>query len=62
MISRVFSYPAVGVMFLKYILSTGHKLVDADPAGASDSCSGIQNEQKNTQNTVIEVETRTLSM
>ena len=47
-ISRVFSYPALGVIFGQYILSSGHKLVDTDPAGNLDSCSGTQNEQKNT--------------
>ena len=41
--------------------SGSHKLADADPAGTLDSCSGTQNEQKNTQNNVIEVELRTLS-
>ena len=48
MIYRVFSYPAVGVIFEKSILSSCQKLADADPAGNLDSCSGTQNEQKNT--------------
>ena len=61
MISRFFSYPDVGVIFDKYILSRNHKLVDADPAGTLDSCSGTQNEQKNTHNNVIEAEIKTLS-
>ena len=47
-ISRFFSYPAIGVIFDKYILSRSHKLVDVDPAGTLDPCSGTQNEQKNT--------------
>ena len=57
----VFSCPDVGVIFEKYILSRSQKLVDADPTDTLDSCSGTQNEQKNTQNTVIEAEIRTLS-
>ena len=60
MISRVFYYPDVGVFFEKSILSSSKKLADADPAGTLDSCSETQNEQKNTQNNVIEVEIRTL--
>ena len=55
-----FSYPTVGAIFVKY-LSSSHKLVDADPVGTLDSFSGTQNEQKNTQNNVIEVEIITLS-
>ena len=58
--SSVFFYPAVGVIFEKYILSSGHKLADVDPAGTLDSYSGTKNEQKNKQNNVIEVEIRTL--
>ena len=56
-----FSYPDVGVIFDKFILSRSHKLADADPTGTLDSCYGTQNEQKNTQNNVIESEIRTLS-
>ena len=48
-----FSYPDVGAIFDKYILSSSHKLAGADLTGTLDSCSGIQNEQKNTQNYVI---------
>ena len=59
---KSFSYPDVGVVFDQYILSGGHKLVDADPADTLDSCSGTKNEQKNTQNYVIEVEIKTLYM
>ena len=55
---QIFFHPDVGVIFEKYILSSCHKLVDADPAGTLDSCYGTKNEQKNTQNTVIEVEIR----
>ena len=36
------------------------KLDDADSTGTLDSCSGTQNEQKNTQNYVIKAEIRTL--
>ena len=60
-IYKLFPYPDVGVIFDKSILSRSHKLADADPADTLYSCSGTQNEQKNTQNTVIEVEIRTLS-
>ena len=60
-ISRVFSYPDIGVIFEKYILSRSHKLAGAYPAGNLDSCSGTQNEQKNTHKNVIELETRKLS-
>ena len=49
------------MIFNKYILSSSHKLADADPTGTLDSCYGAQNEQKNTHNTVIEAEIRTLS-
>ena len=49
-----FSYSVTGVIFDKSILSRSYKLGDADPAGTLDSCYGIQNEQKNTQNNVIE--------
>ena len=56
-----FSYPDVGVVFDIYILYISHKLADADPAGTLDQCSGTQNEQKNTQNTLIEVKITTLS-
>ena len=40
----------------------GQKLADAYPAGTLDSCSGTQNEYKNTQNNVIEVKIRILYM
>ena len=56
-----FSYPDVGVIFDKYIFSKGHKLADAYPTGTLDSCSGTQNEHKNTQNNVIEAGIITLS-
>ena len=56
-----FSYLYVGMIFDKSILSRSRKLADEDPTGTLDSCSGTQNEQKNTQNTVIEAEIRTLS-
>ena len=45
----------------KSILSSSYKLADADPTDTLDSCSGTQNEQKNTQNNVIEDEIRALS-
>ena len=61
-ISRFFSYPYVGVVFYSSILSRSQILADTDPADTLDSYSGAQNEQKNTQNNVIEVEIRTLSM
>ena len=61
MISRVFSCTYVGVIFEKYILFISHKLTDTYPAGNLESYYGTQNEQKNTQNNVIEVWTRTLS-
>ena len=38
-----FSYPYVGVIFDKSILSRSQKLADADPTGTLDSCSGTQN-------------------
>ena len=38
----------IGVIFDKYILSNIPKLVDSDPVGTLDLCSGTQNEQKNT--------------
>ena len=56
-----FSYPDVGVVFDISILYISHNLADADPAGTLDQCSGTQNEQKNTHNTVNEIEIRTLS-
>ena len=49
------------MVFEIYNLSSGHYLEDVDPAGTLDSCSETQNEQNNTQNNVIELETRTLS-
>ena len=57
-----FSYPDAGVIFYISILSRSQKLADVYPPGTLDSCSGTQNEQKNTHNTVIESEIRTLSM
>ena len=59
-ISRVFPYPDAGVIFDKSILSSSHKLADADPACTLDSCYGTQKEQKNTHNNMIEAEIRTL--
>ena len=56
-----FYYPNASVIFDKSILSRSHKLADADPTGTLDSCYGTQNEQKNTQNNVIEAEIITLS-
>ena len=53
-ISRVFSYPDVDVIFEKYIWSISQNLADADPAGTLNSCSEKKNEQKYTQNNVIE--------
>ena len=55
-----FNYPYVGVIFDKSIISRSNKLADADSAGTLYSCSGTQNEHKNTHNTVIEDEIRTL--
>ena len=55
------SYPDVGMIFDKSILSRCQKLADAYHAGTLESCSRTKNEQKDIQNTVIEVETRTLS-
>ena len=49
------------MVFDVYVLSIIHKLEGVYPAGTIDSCCGTQNEQKNTQNNVIEVEIRTLS-
>ena len=48
------------MIFDKLILSRSHKLADEDPAGTLDSCSRTENEEKNTQNNVIEAEIRTL--
>ena len=56
-----FFLPSCRCDFEKSILSSGQKLVDADPEGTLDSCSGTQNEQKTTQNNIFEAETRTLS-
>ena len=39
-ISRVLSYPAVSVIFEKYILSSSNKLEDAEPTVTLDSWSG----------------------
>ena len=52
-------YPDVNVIKKK---SSSQKSVDAAPTGTLDSCSGPQNEQRNTQNNVIGVEIRTVSM
>ena len=38
----------LSVIFYNYILYTIPKLADADPVGNLDSCSGTQNEKKNT--------------
>ena len=54
-ISRDSAYPAEDVNFKKPILSSSHKLADADPAVTLYSCSVTQNEQKNKQNNVIEI-------
>ena len=62
MISRIFPYPAVGVIFEKCILSFCHKLAYVDPAGTLDSFSETQSKHKKTHNNVIEVEIRTLYM
>ena len=51
----------LGVIFEIYILSISTKLVDAEPVGNLDSCSGTKNEQKNTQNNLNEREPRTSS-
>ena len=59
-ISRVF-LPICRWNIDKFILSRSHKLADADHTGGLDSCSETQNEQKNTQKTVIEAEIRSLS-
>ena len=56
-----YSYPDVGVISDKSILYRSHKLASVDPGGTLDSCSGTQNEQKNTQNNMGELEIRTLS-
>ena len=58
--ARVFSYPTVGVTFENNILSSSHKLKNAEHAGTLKSCSGTKNEQKNTHNNVIEVEIKAL--
>ena len=58
---RIFPYPDVGFIFNKSILYRSHKLSGVYPTGTLDSCYGTQNEQKNTQNTVIGVEIRILS-
>ena len=38
----------LSMFFYQSMLSISYKLVDANPAGTLDSCSGNQNEQKNT--------------
>ena len=60
-ISRLFSYPDVSVIYDQKNLSRSQKLADADPTGNLDSCSATKNEQKNTQNVVIEDKIITLS-
>ena len=55
MISTISSYLDVGVIVFKYILSSSHNFADADPVGALESCSGAQNDQKKTQNNVLEL-------
>ena len=45
----------LGVVFEESILSRSPKLVYADPEGALYLFSGTKNEQKNTQNNLIEV-------
>ena len=57
-ISIFFTDLAVGVIYDIYILSIGHRLANADPAGTFYSCSGTQNEEEK-QNNLIEVEIRT---
>ena len=42
------TYPDVGVIFAKYILSRSQKLADAYPTGNLDSCSGTKYEHKHT--------------
>ena len=56
-----FSYPDIGVVFDKSILAGSHKFADVDATGNLGSCSGTQNEQKNTYINVIEVAIITLS-
>ena len=46
------------MIFDKSILSLSLILAGADHAGNADSCYGTQNEQKNTQNNVIEGDIR----
>ena len=43
---RSFLNLSIGMIFEMYILSSRHKLVNADPAGTLESFSGTQNEQK----------------
>ena len=42
------------MIFKEYILSSSQKLADADTVDNLDSWYGTQNENKNTQNNVIE--------
>ena len=51
-----YSYSDVGV-----IIGKVYNLADTDPTSTLDSCSGIQNEQRNTWKNVIDVEVRSLS-
>ena len=48
----------LGVIFDKYILSSSLILACEYCAGTSDSCYGTKNEQENTQNNVIEGDTK----
>ena len=50
-----FSYPDVRAVLNIYISSRSHELADSDTSGTLDSCSGKQNEHKNTHNNVIEL-------
>ena len=43
---HIFSYPDVGVIFDKSILSSSKKLANVDHTGTLDLCSGTQNEHK----------------
>ena len=49
----------LGVIVEKKLFSCSTKFVDAVPEGTLDLCSWAENEQKNTQNNVIEGENRT---
>ena len=47
-----------GVIFDKSILFSSPKLEGADPAGTEQLCYGAKNEQKNTEDNVIEGDLR----